>query len=168
LIASSEAKLQEIEPEHEERSINLQTFQQEVATVHSRVETLYGKQGRGRQFSSKAERDAFLQVQIDSLITQVASKQALLDRTKKEVLAEESRMQMEKEILTKAEGENKSRSIRNEELTKILQERTLHRNELQEERKNCWRELEVFQESLQEARQELEKGKQQLNSTLPR
>jgi hypothetical protein len=76
------------------------------------------------------------------LITQVANKQALLERTKREVLTEESRMQMEKEILMKAEDENKSRTIRNEELTKILQERTLHRNELQEERKNSWKELE--------------------------
>jgi structural maintenance of chromosome 3 (chondroitin sulfate proteoglycan 6) len=67
-----------------------------------------------------------------------------------------------------AEEENKSRGLRNEELTKMLQERTQNRNMLQEQRKTCWRELEVFQEQLQETRQELEKGKQQLNSTLPR
>lgn len=42
------------------------------------------------------------------------------------------------------------------------------RNGLQEERKSCWRQLEVFQEQLQEAKQELERGKQQLNSSLPR
>ena len=168
LIATSEAELQEIGPIHEQRSKGLLAAQEESAAVKSRVEALYGKQGRGRQFSSKGERDAFLQVQIDSLTAVVAGKQTLLGRTRSEVLAEEGRLQREREFLEKAKDENVTRTLRNEELARIVKERTAHRNELQEQRKTCWRQLEVFQEQLQEAKQELERGKQQLNSSLPR
>ena len=168
LISTSEASLELIGPVHDERSASLSAAQEEISMVNSRVEALYGKQGRGRQFASKNERDSFLQVQIDSLTAVIAGKQSLLGRTRSEVLAEESRLQKEKEFLSKAEDENTIRGVRNEELTKILKERTQHRNELQEQRKTCWRQLEVFQEQLQEAKQELERGKQQLNSSLPR
>jgi hypothetical protein len=64
--------------------------------VHSRVETLYGKQGRGKQFTSKAERDVFLQVQIDSITALAADKQTLLNSTKREVVTEGSQLQKEK------------------------------------------------------------------------
>jgi structural maintenance of chromosome 3 (chondroitin sulfate proteoglycan 6) len=168
LIAQSEAELERIEPLHEERRSGLVAAQEELARVESRVEALYGKQGRGRQFTSKSERDAFLQVQIDSLTAVIAGKQTLLGRTRSEVLAEELRVQREKEFLAKAEDENRIKGVRSEELTQILRERTVHRNELQEQRKTCWRQLDVFQEQLQEAKQELERGKQQLNSSLPR
>lgn len=167
-VAQSEASLEEIGPVHKKRSADLLTAQEEAARVNNRVEALYGKQGRGRMFSSKAERDAFLQVQIDSLNALIAGKQTLLGRTRSEILAEENRLQREREFLTKAQDENATRGLRNEELSGILRERTLQRNELQEQRKACWRQLEIFQEQLQEAKQELERGKQQLNSSLPR
>lgn len=168
LIVQSEAELASIGPEFDERSAGLLSVQEEAARLGSRVEALYGKQGRGRQFTSKADRDAFLQVQIESLNATIAGKQTLLGRTRGEVLAEETKLQREKDSLVKAEQENTARRVRNDELTKILLDRTQDRNELQEQRKNCWRQLEQFQEQLQEAKHALEKGKQQLNSSLPR
>lgn len=168
LIVQSEAELARIGPEFDERSAGLLSVQEEAARLGSRVEALYGKQGRGRQFTSKADRDAFLQVQIESLNATIAGKQTLLGRTRGEVLAEETKLQREKDSLVKAEQENTARGVRNDELTKILLDRTQDRNELQEQRKNCWRQLEQFQEQLQEAKHALEKGKQQLNSSLPR
>lgn len=168
LIVQSEAELARVGPEYDERSAGLLAVQEEASRVGGRVEALYGKQGRGRQFTSKSDRDAFLQVQIQSLNVTITGKQALLGRTRGEVLAEETKLQKEKDSLLKAEKENTARGIRNDELTKILLERTQNRNELQEQRKNCWRQLEQFQEQLLEAKHALEKGKQQLNSSLPR
>ena len=160
--------MEEIGPVHRKRNADLLAAQEEARTVKNRVEALYGKQGRGRQFSSKGDRDAFLQVQINSLTAVIAGKQTLLGRTRSEVLAEETRLQREREFLVKAQDENTIRGLRNDELSGILRERTKNRNELQEQRKTCWRQLEIFQEQLQEAKQELERGKQQLNSSLPR
>jgi chromosome segregation ATPase len=63
---------------------------------------------------------------------------------------------------------HRSRTNRYDEVNKLIQEKLKKRNELQDQRKSKWRELEGFQEQIQEVRQELERGKQQLNSTIPR
>ena len=99
--------------------------------MQSRVEALYGKQGRGRQFTSKAERNTFLQAQIDSLTAQVDGKQKLRDRMRREVEVETTSLRNESDVLTKAEEENRARTARNEELTKNIQQCTQHRNDLQ-------------------------------------
>ena len=81
---------------------------------------------------------------------------------------EESTLTKERQALSKADEEKKARSARYETLTKDIQEQIQKRNELQEARKKSWRDLEAHQEALQEAKLELDRGKQQLNSTLPR
>ena len=95
------------------------------------MEALYGKQGRGRQFTSKAERNTFLQAQIDSLTTQVDAKQKLRDRMRRELEVETTSLRNESDVLNKAEEENRARAARNEELTKSIQQGTQHRNDLQ-------------------------------------
>lgn len=167
-IKSRESELTKIDPLYDAKMTSLQQSQQQLDAVKARVEALYGKQGRGRQFSTKKERDAFLQTQINALQSQVDSKEELAQRLQKELSQEEANLMKEKQLLIKAEEEKKTRSTRYEALTKQIQERIQKRNELQEDRKKSWRELEAFQEALQEARHELDRGKQQLNSALPR
>lgn len=62
-----------IEPEYATLSSELESVRNELSTSTARVETLYGKQGRGKQFKSERERNAFLQKQINSLGEQVES-----------------------------------------------------------------------------------------------
>lgn len=167
-VRDSEGQLRKIEPQHEARVAQLAALEAELATVRAKVESLYGKQGRGAQFSSKAERDRFLQTQIDSLAAQVQQKTALLQRTTREVAAEEARLTGEREHVEMAQRQQRARAERIDEVAGLIRERTQERNELQEQRKSGWRDLETLQEQIQETRQELEKGKQQLNRSLPR
>lgn len=167
-VQKRERELRAIEPEHAAKTAQLAEMEAEVMAVRSQVETLYGKQGRGAQFNSKADRDRFLQTQIDSLSAQIEQKTALLQRTNREVEAEEQRLRGEQEQVDLAELQHRARLERYEEIGTLIRERTIYRNELQEQRKSGWRELEKYQEQIQEARQELEKGKQQLNRALPR
>jgi structural maintenance of chromosome 3 (chondroitin sulfate proteoglycan 6) len=167
-IKACEAELAKIVPKYDAKYQSLQDSQQQLDTVKARVEALYGKQGRNRQFSSKKERDAFLQSQIAALQAQADTKEQLLQRLQKEVEQEAVNLGKERQALSKAEEEKKTRSARYEALTKQIQERTQARNDLQEQRKKSWRDLETFQEEMQEAKLELDRGKQQLNSTLPR
>lgn len=53
-------------------------------------------------------------------------------------------------------------------LVRSIKELITRRNQLQETRKTSWREMETFQEELQEAKAELQRGKQALSSSLPR
>lgn len=167
-VQQRERDLRAIEPEHAAKTAQLSEMEAEVMAVRSQVETLYGKQGRGAQFNSKADRDRFLQTQIDSLSAQIEQKTALLQRTNHEVAAEEQRLKGEQEQVSLAEQQHRARLERYDEIGTLIRERTQFRNELQEQRKSSWRELERYQEQIQEARQELEKGKQQLNRALPR
>jgi structural maintenance of chromosome 3 (chondroitin sulfate proteoglycan 6) len=70
-IANREQELANIDPSYTSRNADLQRLQQELNSAEARVETLYGKQGRGRQFTSEAQRNSFLQSQIDALQEQV-------------------------------------------------------------------------------------------------
>lgn len=73
LIAAREQELSSLEPSYTSRNADLHQLQQELNTAQSRVETLYGKQGRGRQFTSEEQRNNFLQSQIDALQEQVGT-----------------------------------------------------------------------------------------------
>ena len=85
LATTARAQLEEVEP----RFANLLTRRKEtedkLARTKARVEQLYGKQGRGKEFSSKAERNAFLDEQMAILDTQVDAKNSLLARAKQQM-----------------------------------------------------------------------------------
>jgi len=167
-IAQCNNQLAAIEPSHVDKSKQLHDMQSSIVQVSSRIESLYGKQGRGAQFSSKAERDKFLQTQINTLSAQITDKTKLLQKTVQEVATEENRLQIERNQISIAEQQQKGRVDRYDEINRIIRERTQYRNELQDQRKSSWRDVETLQEQIQEAKQELERGKQQLNRSLPR
>lgn len=77
-ISDCESKLAAVEPQYEAKSQQLQVNNKELQAIKNREETLYGKQGRGRSFTTVEERDEFLQKQIDSLNAQVLSKKDIL------------------------------------------------------------------------------------------
>lgn len=167
-IITCKQELDEIEPIYIEKSSQLEYLQSSLTKITSRIETLYGKQGRGTQFATKAERDQFLQTQIDKLHIQITEKNDLLQKTTREISQEEKRLKTEKQQIELSEKQQHIRTNRYEQINNIIRERTQHRNELQDQRKSSWRDVENLQEQIQEAKQELEKGKQQLNRALPR
>ncbi len=168
-IASSENLLTgSIEPEFEGTKSQLDGSKQRLEAIRSRIETLYGKQGRGMQFKTKESRNKFLQTQIDNLRGQVRSKTAFCEKSSKEISNEEQRLYESQSLLEKLDAQKKAQSSRYEEVVQLIQQRVRERNELQESRKNIWRDLETIQEQIHDAKQDLEKGNQILNGSLPR
>ena len=167
-IYEREAELSGMEPSYMTRREHLENLQKELNEAQARTETLYGKQGRGRQFSSEADRNEFLQSQIDSLQEQVSSKSTLLKRLREETVQQESSLQKEKRRNALAMQENNAQLESLDTLMRSIKDLTSKRNDLQETRKLAWREMESFQEELQEAKAELVRGKQALSSSLPR
>ncbi|CAE7721680.1 Smc3, partial [Symbiodinium microadriaticum] len=167
-IAEREKELASMEPSYATRHRELLGLQQELTQAQSRVEALYGKQGRGKQFSSEEERNSFLQSQIDSLNQQISSKSALLQRVQTETTEQETSLRQEIRRNAAAMQENKAQLDSVEGLTRSIKDLMSKRNDLQESRKAGWREMESFQDELQEAKAELARGKQALSSSLPR
>ena len=149
---------------HSEQTKTISTLE----TMRARVEQLYGKQGRGRQFNSKRERDAFLQEQIDGLQRQANSKSAFVKSTTLVVDQENQRLQKEKQLLSNAKAEHAQSTTQFGTLSASITTKTITRNQLQDARKASWRSLEEFQEKIADAKQELDRGRQQLNSVLPK
>lgn len=167
-IEQCEATLANVTPEYNAKVNDLRDKQKALQRVKSTLEDWYGKQGRGAQFSTKKERNSFLQAQIDALKGQVDEKKSLMKQQTKDIQADSKRVEEEKRALSKLQQENKIKSRRLEEINKEVKEKTRKRNEMQEERKTGWKELETLQDRIHKAKQELEKGKQLLNRSLPR
>ncbi len=71
MIDERETELLHLDPEYHVKMKTREEMQSELSSTNDRIEWLYGKQGRGRQFSSISERNNFLQSQIEQLKRQV-------------------------------------------------------------------------------------------------
>jgi structural maintenance of chromosome 3 (chondroitin sulfate proteoglycan 6) len=156
-----------IEPEYQEKQRAVVQISNQLQQMKARTEALYGKQGRGSQFKTVADRNKFLTTQISKLSAQIQKKEESSVQITESITANETRIEQEKSNLTVLEQEHQSISNRFDAVTKQTSELVNHRNGLQERRKNNWRELERIQEELHLSKQELDKSKQQLNRTLP-
>jgi structural maintenance of chromosome 3 (chondroitin sulfate proteoglycan 6) len=167
-IAETEKELAHVDPLYDTLNSDQIKSIANLETIRARIEQLYGKQGRGRQFSTKEERNIFLQEQIDALERQVVEKQSYISINTDSVKQEGKRVDKDKRLLDQAKNENKSRSTGFDMLTAQITDTIQVRNQLQDARKSSWLALETFQEQITNAKQDLDRGRQQLNSVLPR
>lgn len=168
MIDSAEQELKLVEPEFNSKNEVLTKLRDDYDQVHARVEMLYGKQGRGRQFTTKTERDNFLQGQIDTLQAQIESNEAFLVQLNRDVAMQGQVHRNDSVYLSQVDSDLKVKRSRLDELSTLLRDKCALRNDLQEQRKICWRENDQFQEQISETKQDLEKGKQQLVAALPK
>ena len=119
-------------------------------------------------FKTVKDRNKFLQDQIASLSSQADAKVALCKKAKAEIDSEAKRLDELRRQMEVANARKKSQSVDYEQRVKLIQDRIRVRNELQEARKACWRDLEATQELISDAKIDLERGNQILNSSLPR
>ena len=101
-----------------------------MSRAKARVEQLYGKQGRGKQFSSKVERNAFLDEQIGILTAQVEGKEALVARAKAQMKEQDSRLVKERALIATAEKDAKTHSAAHESQNRAIRDAIVRRNEL--------------------------------------
>ena len=168
-IRACETELKQvIEPEFLAKSAAFEAKSAEFNAVHGRIEALYGKQGRGTKFNTRAQRDEFLQQQINTLNKQVAAKKKLLEKQQADITNEENRLERERITLQAGEAENKNSLSRYDEVVKRHNAHIERRNNLQEKKKSHWKDLDDIQERILRASQDLDNAKQQLNRALPR
>jgi structural maintenance of chromosome 3 (chondroitin sulfate proteoglycan 6) len=168
LIQQTEKELAAIETQCVGRRAELDAAKDEQAIDHMKIEALYGKQGRGRQFKSAKERDTFLRTQISLVDAQVQEKNAHAAQLTGELQAGRLALSRESALVQEAEAGNRARVAQGEELSRSIEQKLQQRNLLQEKRKQIWRDLDNIAEEVVEARAEQTKGRQMLSSTLPR
>jgi structural maintenance of chromosome 3 (chondroitin sulfate proteoglycan 6) len=167
-IGEGEAALGDIQRLYESKGSELGAARERRAANQMRIDTLYGKQGRGRQFATAKERDAFLKTQISQLESQISENSALAASLSAEVQAQQAELARTAEALKAQEGQNRQRVAAIDASSKDIEQKLIQRNTMQERRKQLWRDLESVQEQLADSRSEQSKGRQMLSTSLPR
>lgn len=97
-IAEKEKELEEVRPKYEAMKRKEEEYSRELALKEQKRKELYAKQGRGSQFSSREERDKWIQNELKSLNKQIKDKvnhqNKLMDDLKRDAA-------MEKELIKK-------------------------------------------------------------------
>jgi len=168
-IARVETELQSrVQPAYEKASQNLQNLVDQRDQAAREMEALYAKQGRGKQFATRKERDAFLQKNLNELKSAHDEKQAELSH-QRDSLAN-LRRTTEQETIELAELQsNVTQKTNNlQDLTKTTEEKKSERLQLLDARKESWRRSEERHDMVREAREQYNRAVSDTRKTMPR
>ncbi len=170
-----EGKIQEAQQELEKKDVALkqgqaalQTLLQEKDQASRQTDAIYAKQGRGKEYTSKEQRDRSLHQEIKDLQKLQREKQEYL-ATQQESLGNlrRSSKDCEREIVSKKENLiKKTESLQG--LHKTLEEKTKNQFSVIDVRKNCWREAESLQDRSKEAREAFHHAVGVFRKSMPR
>ena len=146
----------------------LRKLEQERDQAGRKIDGLYARQGRGKEYNSKEERDESLTQQIGELEGQMSQKQEALSQqrdslanVRRQIVDLEGSVESTKnEIGTKREGL--------QALHKRLEEQQKRRLKVMDVRKNAWRQAESLTEQLAECREAQGSTRANMYRSMPR
>ncbi|XP_055370824.1 structural maintenance of chromosomes protein 3 [Condylostylus longicornis] len=163
-IAEKEKELEEVKPKYEAMKKKEEECSRELSLKEQKRKELYAKQGRGSQFSSREERDKWIQNELKSLNKQIKDKinhqNKLLDDLKKDA-------NMEKELTRKIEEQSSELEhlrLQIDEHNKQYYELKKKKDTHQAVRNELWRKETQMTQQLQAHKEELAKADQSLRS----
>merc|ERR1719369_1873223 len=80
MIKEKEKELENIKPSYEDMRKKEDECTRELTLKEQKRKELYAKQGRGSQFTSKAQRDQWIQKELKSLHKQIKDKTEQIDK----------------------------------------------------------------------------------------
>lgn len=167
-IVKTQDELSKLEPVYDAEYKTLQDWNAEAAQIVQQVQALYAKQGRGKQFSSVEERDAFLQSQIQELQAVESEKVTALNQ-QRDALADLRRsLESGKTDIAKATAEVKTKTASLTKLHQTIEEKKRQRLSLMDSRKQDWRALEELRLGVREARESVHKALADVRKTMPK
>lgn len=156
-IAERQAELNQIKPKYEEEKRREEECARLLALKQQKRSELYARQGRGSQFTSKSERDTWIQNELKSLRKNINDKKQQISRLKDDLARDARRKgELEKKIeeLTQELDNNRS-SIDTQ--NKTFYDMKKKKDNLQNERNDLWRQENMMQSSLNTLNEELAK-----------
>ncbi|XP_065216528.1 structural maintenance of chromosomes protein 3 [Planococcus citri] len=163
-IKSKEKELEELKPKYEAQKKKEEDCTRELSLKEQKRKELYAKQGRGSQFTSKDERDQWIQKELRSLNKQIKDKtehRDKLDAELKKDMANKKRLNEQIEAQT-AELERQRAAI--DDYNKQYYEHKKNKDSYQSQRNELWRKENTLQHTLTSLKEELAKADQALRS----
>jgi structural maintenance of chromosome 3 (chondroitin sulfate proteoglycan 6) len=165
-INEKEAELAELIPAWEAQKERETTEKRSLDHARSRLQTLYGKQGRLNRFRTKAERDTFLRHEIAAIgayrksqLTALETARAGLAATRRSLLEVETNIRSTEENIEESRNRTKDLAV---QMASLKNEVT----DLTEQRKELWREDTKLQSLVTHAADELRTAERNLASMM--
>jgi len=154
-IREKEAALQQVAPEWESQRTREAVEKRKLDEASARLTALYAKQGRVNRFRTKAERDAYLKHEINSIDAYGVSQTTALEGTRKELAScRQSLVEVDGHIAVVTEKMEDGR-VRVRELGDQISALKDEQSELNEKRKELWREDTKLDSQLSHASDQL-------------
>ncbi|XP_018019666.1 structural maintenance of chromosomes protein 3 isoform X1 [Hyalella azteca] len=163
-IALKEAELESIRPKYEEMKRREDAAQRELSLKDQKRKELYAKQGRGSQFTSKEQRDQWIQKELRSLSKAVKSKLEQIARLEEEITTDAERKILLETKVEELSVQTESYRGNIDEYNKVFYEMKKRKDQLQSERNEHWRQENNLQQNLSTLKEDLSKADQQLRS----
>ncbi|XP_058126850.1 structural maintenance of chromosomes protein 3-like [Anopheles ziemanni] len=163
-IAEKEKELEQVRPRYEAMRRKEEECSRELNLKEQKRKELYAKQGRGSQFSSKEERDKWIQGELKSLNKQIKDKivhqNKLQEDLKKDIT---KHTELEKKILDHTETFEQLR-VQIDEHNKHFYELKKRKDHHQTIRNDIWKKETAVTQTLSGYKEELAKADQALRS----
>eukprot|EP00980_Cylindrotheca_fusiformis_P008943 scaffold1909_cov130-Cylindrotheca_fusiformis.AAC.10 len=167
-IQSAQGELQGKEQALKEQEAVLQQLLQEKDQANRKADGLYAKQGRGKQYSTKAERDQSLRKQIQELDAMKEEKEEFLRQQQDGLGNLRRHISTAEESIASTQAEVKSKQESLQSIRKTLEEKQRNLHSLMDSRKHTWRKAEELQERLKENRDHMQKCISDVRKSMPR
>ncbi|KAK5649967.1 hypothetical protein RI129_000996 [Pyrocoelia pectoralis] len=159
-IKEKEAELEKV-TRHEKRE---EECTRELALKEQKRKELYAKQGRGSQFTSKDERDRWIQNELKSLNKQLKDKREHRDRLTEDLKRDAAKqVELSKKIEEQTQEMERQR-VCIDEHNKQCYELKKNKDQYQTTRNELWRKENTVQQNLSSLKEDLAKADQALRS----
>jgi len=163
-IKEKEKELENIKPAYDEMRKKEDEYTRELSLKEQKRKELYAKQGRGSQFTSKGQRDEWIQKELKSLNKQIRDKTEQIDRLGSD-LEQNSKKKIELDSkIEEMGGEQDTHRTSIDDQNKGFYELKKRKDKLQGERNDLCRKEMNLQQSLSSLKEELSKADQTLRS----
>merc|ERR1711874_895571 len=163
-IGSKEKELEKIKPKYEEMKKKEDECTRELALKEQKRKELYAKQGRGSQFTSKAQRDEWIQKELKSLNKQIKDKTEQIERLDSDLTKDSKKKNELESKMEELTGEQDTHRSSIDDQNKGFYELKKRKDKLQSERNDLCRKEMNLQQSLSSLKEELAKADQTLRS----
>ncbi|XP_060524565.1 structural maintenance of chromosomes protein 3 [Cylas formicarius] len=163
-IKEKEAELEKIKPLYEEMKGREEECTRELSLKEQKRKELYAKQGRGSQFTSKDDRDKWIESELKSLNKQLKDKKDHRDKLEADLKRDAQKtVDLQKKIEEQSqESERQKNYIA--DYNKQFYESKKNKEQFQNTRNELWRKENNVQQNLSSLKEDLAKADQQLRS----
>ncbi|KAF9932721.1 Structural maintenance of chromosomes protein 3 [Mortierella alpina] len=165
-IRTRELELSQVTPEFHQRQTEEHQLREEIVRADFERQTLYSKQGRSGQFSSKAQRDEWLRNEVDET-QKTCNTQTLQYRQLVSGLeALEAKLAHERETIQTLRDQETARKEETQSLLQELVALKAERDQLTDQRKELWRDDAKTDSTLNNLREEQRKSERSLGASM--